>query len=322
MSDDRDSRPSKGRLSSPRGRKALGIGLLSVGLLLLMGLAAMAYNRHNLGAESLERGLERLINRTRTATRLAAAECKVRPLRPVQSAVLRLEDRLPEARCEPLPGIGRGVEGPTAPLALDFSPGDGVTWVATFGEVQSREGVLELRGEPLAQVESVDLPPVAVSEVGAIELVLRSPRGGWLEIGLSRDAEAVWTDRWGDERLRLIPLHLPADNELRSYRVRTAGLLRHHVTPGERIRKILLRASRSPLYLESLRFLPRTHPYQGVDCDSGYEDIAGEMRRVLHTWSGIQLGFEVRVPESSPTLTLGTGALLPDARICTCRLFH
>jgi arylsulfatase A-like enzyme len=271
--------------------------------------------------QALRRGAARWLDRARALRRRAQAfdadaVLRALPQNPKSGPVLRLDERLDEARIQAETPASRG---PGAKAAhTNFTASRAIPLRPNRGPWRIEGGALRLRHQRDAWLESAGSFELARDEIGAIELRMRVARG--------RRAVLAWTDEtdapaasWPERTLRagVLTLDLVPDGRFHTYRIDAATALRGSLErggwkPGDVVRRLFLRPSDvdgDPVAVAFLRLVPKRVVYADRAAGRTAETLGGEMRSALFLRAPARLSWEVELPEGEPRLSFGAGIL-------------
>jgi arylsulfatase A-like enzyme len=283
-----------------------------VGVLVAVGVA----NERALGGDFYD-GLDALLKRA-IAVRAAARPEYQRdalaalPENPNVGPVVRLDDRIAEARIIEEPVRTAAYTGFENVFALEFDAADLTTRQGGAMRPQVRDGVLvvtQTRDEYLRNSQPV---AIVTDDVGEVVIRARARKGKHFTLGWSRtpDPDKPW-------RFRL-QIPMIADGEFHNYFVNARGALRRGIDDGNQIQFLAVQPSDvdgDEVEIDFIRFLSTRSKYMRKPRDVLYETIAGEMRPAMSMLPRQTLEFGAHIPADEPRLSFGTAVIGVDSRI-------
>jgi len=278
-------------------------------LLVLFGANSLA-NRFRIDADRFRSSAARLLDRADQLTVTARRQDQASLLASLGSGELngvryRFDDLIDEAAVHD--GAVEAVAEPSESVSFDFN-GKGLTLAPTDGSGSTAAGILSFTHSISAILESSGTLEIDPGMIGEIELRVQT--------GKTREITLFWTsdpDRlpWdGEAKMSSLAIWVVPGGEMRTYRVDVGLLMGSLMEQGEPIRKIFLQPNGPTgdvIAIDHFRLLSRRARFSGEPCGVGYETLNNEMRRVIHTRTGVELRFDVEIPEERPMLRFGMG---------------
>ncbi|HET9446830.1 MAG TPA: sulfatase-like hydrolase/transferase, partial [Steroidobacteraceae bacterium] len=290
-------------------------GLLVVALI---GFAILGVANHRaLGGAGFYSGLDELLKRAAAVSEAANPDYEQEvlsalPANPMTGPVLRLDDRLAEARIIDEPARNDAFAGFEHVFTYDFDTPDELKSVAGKIKPTVRDGVLVVEQAQDDYLRNAKPVAIVTDDVGEIIVRAKAAKGRRLSIGWSPtpDPEQPW--RWR------VDIPLIADGKFHNYTINARNALRRGLDLGAELQFVALRPSDVPgdkVEIDFVRFLSTHSKYLRKPHDVAYEAVAGEMRPVMSMLPRQTLEFSARIPDQDPRLSFGTAVLGKDSNV-------
>ena len=292
-----------------------------VALLLVVALATFAVvgvvNDRALGGAGFYSGLDELLKRAAKVREAASPDYQhevlaTLPTNPTAGPVLRLDDRMSEARIVDEPVRHDARAGFENVFTYDFDePGD---LAPAEGRLKPsvRNGVLtveHVRGDYLHNARPIE---IVTDDVGEIVVRAKATQGTRFSLAWSpkEKPELPWRYR--------IDIPLIADGKFHNYTINARNALRRGLQEGTSLHFLALQPSDVPgahVEVDFIRFLSTHSKYLRKPRDLSYEMISGEMRPVMSMLPRQTLEFSAHIPDQDPRLSFGTAVMGKHSRI-------
>jgi arylsulfatase A-like enzyme len=290
-------------------------------LLLVLALAGFAIvgvvNDRALGGAGFYSGLDELLERAVAVREVAGPDYQQEalaslPANPLTGPVLRLDERMAEARIVDEPVRGDVYAGFENVFTYEFARPDELKSAAGKAQPVVRDGVLvveHVEGDYLQNAQPIE---IVTDDVGEIVVRARATKGTHFTIGWSAKAqpELPWRHR--------VDIPLIADGKFHNYSINARNALRRGLEEGSELHFFALQPSNMPgdrVEVDFIRFLATHAKYLRKPRDLAYESIAGEMRPVMSMLPRQTLEFSARIPDQDPRLSFGTAVIGHKSRI-------
>jgi len=305
--------------SSPR-RKGLSLAVLLLVFLLVFPLSILFMNAHKTGCRAFDRQAERVLDRSAQMGEQARHFDQARALGALPPGgrngfVYRFDDHLPQAALRQ--------EGPTAggtgpghrPVVFEFDDPDRLPLRPPQDGFVVEEGVLRYEHSPQNLLQSRGGLEIPREGIGEVEVRLKA--------GKSRKFLLSWSEKPDVEALdphdtSYLAIDTLPDGRFHTYRMDVSNVLKGIAREGRPIRKLYLFPSdtvRDQVEIDFLRFLPKREKYAGQPAGLTYEIKGGQTRRAVYVHQGVELAFDLALPEGGPKLRFGLGVLEPGAPV-------
>lgn len=271
------------------------------------------YHRQRLDLPSLDRAVQERTERARRLQASLAGFDARRALRslepnPRNGPVIRLDERLAEARVSPPP---EALPAGRPRLAVEYEDGDELRLLPVHENWSIEDGILTVTGPRAALLSSTELD-LAPEDVAELEIRIRLRRGSSFHLGWSAVWARSWPNREQKARTGRLKVHTREDGEFHVYRVDLRQALKYKLEPADRIRSLLLFPSDvdgDDVEIDYVRLWSLREFYARRPVGHAHETIGEETRSVIHAVTPRELRWEVQVPPEHPELGVGLGVL-------------
>jgi arylsulfatase A-like enzyme len=298
----------------PRSIRLL-IVLLGVPLAVLVAVSIA--NDRALGGAGLYAGLDALLNRA-MAVREAAHPTYQRevlgalPENPMAGPVIRLDDRLAEARIIEEPMRTDAYAGFENVLAFEFDNADLTLLPARGMKAQVRAGMLVVTQTEQDYLRNAQPISIETGDIGEVVIRARVRRGKHLLLAWNPNPDHP-NPLHNRLRIPVIP-----DGKFHNYFINARTAFRRGLPGGGQIRFVAVRPSDvngDQVEIDFIRFLSTRSRHMRKPRDVLYEAVAGEMRPVISMLPRQTLEFSTKIPDSEPRLSFGNAIIGADSRI-------
>ena len=293
-------------------------------LILLLGvplgvlIAVSIANDRALGGAGLYPGVDALLKRAMALREAAHPEYQreilgALPENPMAGSVVRLDDRMAEARIIEEPVRTVTYAGLETVFAFEFDDAGGLTLSPARGmRAQVSDGMLVVTQAQQDYLRNAQPMAIETDDIGEVVIRARARKGKHLLLA------------WNPNPDPRNPLHnrlripLVTDGKFHNYFINARTALRRGLPGGDQIRFVAVQPSDvngDRIEIDFIRFLSTRSRYMRKPRDVLYETIADEMRPVMSMLPRQTLEFSARIPDHEPRLSFGTAIIGKHSRI-------